>query len=510
MKLRLAIIDDEYFIRQRLKKIIPWEALELEFAGEGENGHDVVRLLEEAPPDILMLDIRMPKMDGLEAARLIHEDFPWVKVIILSGYSDFEYARSTMRSGVSDYLLKPVDQETLTRILEGCIQKILMERKKQEQLRLWEHSEMQNHIAAACAGQIDFSQICGLHPELSSRKYGRFLAVFSENHTWDALCGFLKSRLPAELFRETLQETESVRIMLLLSEKQETLTGLDPVFPRFFPQKNEFCFLAAGTVFPLDSPWKFPYRQTLLALDRRYFEERPALILKETEEMPSAEPDSEKIASRDLTRLRQKLILLINTRDEKGFCGFIGGLFEDIRKHQNIRELHLLLSEFYVTCRIHFPQVFADEAAMRSLASEQIAEEYSLDTLKSAVISCGMECMDTASLAPSDVSLSRRITGYIEKHYQDADLSVHKLAEIFQLNPSYMGMLFKKVNHQSILQYLIRVRMEAAVRLITEGQYRITDIAKMVGYPDVFYFSKRFKKTYGVPPKEFIGRQETE
>ena len=113
--------------------------------------------------------------------------------------------------------------------------------------------------------------------------------------------------------------------------------------------------------------------------------------------------------------------------------------------------------------------------------------------------------MDTASLAPSDVSLSRRITGYIEKHYQDADLSVHKLAEIFQLNPSYMGMLFKKVNHQSILQYLIRVRMEAEVRLIAEGQYRITDIAKMVGYPDVFYFSKRLKKRMGFRRRNLLG-----
>lgn len=510
MKLRLAVIDDEYFIRQRLKKIIPWEALELEFAGEGENGQDALRLLREDPPDILMLDIRMPKMDGLETARFVHENFPWVKVIILSGYSDFEYARSTMRSGVSDYLLKPVDLETLTRTLEGCIRKILLERQKQEQLQLWEHAELQNHIAGVCAGQLDFSQLVNMHPELSSRKYGRFLAVFSENHTWNELYDFLKDHFPSELFWETLQETESIRTILMLSKERETLTSLDSVFPRFFPGKNEFCFLAAGTVFSLDRPWKLPCRQTILALDRRYFEKRSTLLSEEMEEIRSAKQDSKKIAPRDLTRLRQKLILLINTRDEKGFSGFIGDLFEDIRKHQDIRELHLLLSEFYITCQIHFPQVFADEAAMSSLAAEQIAEEYSLETLKAAVISCGMQCMDTASLAPSDVSLSRRITGYIEKHYQDADLSVHKLAEIFQLNPSYMGMLFKKVNHQSVLQYLIRVRMEAAVRLIAEGQYRITDIARMVGYPDVFYFSKRFKKTYGVPPKEFIGKQDTE
>lgn len=175
MKLRLAIIDDEYFIRQRLKKIIPWEALGLEFAGEGENGRDVLQLLEENPPDILMLDIRMPKMDGLETAQYIHDVQPQIKMIILSGYSDFEYARSTMRSGVTDYLLKPVEQETLTKTLKNCIRQIEQEKKDKERLRSWEDYEKQNHLVMTCTGQIDFSQLCSIHPELSSRKYGRYL-----------------------------------------------------------------------------------------------------------------------------------------------------------------------------------------------------------------------------------------------------------------------------------------------------------------------------------------------
>lgn len=405
MKLRLAIIDDEYFIRQRLKKIIPWEALGLEFAGEGENGRDVLQLLEENPPDILMLDIRMPKMDGLETAQYIHDVQPQI--------------------------------------------------------------------------------------------------------IWNDLLDFFQKRLPPEIFLNTFQETESVWIIILLSGKKDSLYAIDTILPHFFPRKNSFCFLAVGTVFSLDRSWHAPYLQTVHGLNMRYFQKKTFMLLEESEGYSSEEQQSEINVRSGLTKLRQKLVLLINTRNEAEFTAFINEMFDNIQKKQDIRELHLFLSEFYITCQIHFPQGFENEDTMGSLATEQIAEEYSLETLKIAALSYGMRCMNIASLVPSDVSLSHRIRTYIQQHYQEPELSVHRLAEIFQLNPSYMGMLFKKVSHQSILQYLIQIRMEAAAKLITDGQYRITDIAQMVGYTDVFYFSKRFKKTYGVPPKEFIGRKGT-
>ena len=98
MSTGLIIADDEYFIRQRIKKIIPWKNLDIEFAGEAENGKQVVELLGKVRADILLLDIKMPQMDGIETARYIKERFPHVHIIILSGYNDFEYARSLLKS----------------------------------------------------------------------------------------------------------------------------------------------------------------------------------------------------------------------------------------------------------------------------------------------------------------------------------------------------------------------------------------------------------------------------
>ena len=103
MKINVIIADDEYFIRQRIKKIIPWEKLGLTFCGEAENGKQVLDLLENKPADILLLDIKMPQMDGIETARYITEHFPHIHMIILSGYNDFEYARSMLRYGGKEY-----------------------------------------------------------------------------------------------------------------------------------------------------------------------------------------------------------------------------------------------------------------------------------------------------------------------------------------------------------------------------------------------------------------------
>ena len=111
MSLKLLIADDEYFIRQRIKKIIPWEKLNLTFAGEAENGQQVIDHLEKEPVDLLLLDIKMPQMNGIETARYIKEHFPSVHMLILSGYNDFEYARTAIRYGVKEYLLKPVAAE---------------------------------------------------------------------------------------------------------------------------------------------------------------------------------------------------------------------------------------------------------------------------------------------------------------------------------------------------------------------------------------------------------------
>ena len=113
MQLNVVIADDEYFIRKRLIKLIPWEELNLSLAGEAEDGLQVLELIENNRIDIILLDIEMPQMTGLDAARRLSTLSPHTKIIILSGFNEFTYAQDAIKCGVTDYLLKPVEAVTL-------------------------------------------------------------------------------------------------------------------------------------------------------------------------------------------------------------------------------------------------------------------------------------------------------------------------------------------------------------------------------------------------------------
>ena len=171
MSLKLLIADDEYFIRQRIKKIIPWEKLNLTFAGEAENGQQVIDHLEKEPVDLLLLDIKMPQMNGIETARYIKEHFPSVHMLILSGYNDFEYARTAIRYGVKEYLLKPVAAEELERALSECIQAIHFEEQTRHTLKHYEHFHLCSMLANIRDGVLSYSDLCVQHPEFENLAY---------------------------------------------------------------------------------------------------------------------------------------------------------------------------------------------------------------------------------------------------------------------------------------------------------------------------------------------------
>ena len=143
MKYKIIVADDEYYIRRKLIKIIDYENLGLELAGDFENGQEVIDYFAGNRADIVLLDIQMPRVSGLDAAQFLHQNCPDTKVIILSGFDDFAYAQKTLRYHVFDYLLKPVDSDTLNSTIRRCInviQKRRLEIRRLDSLTRYEKS----------------------------------------------------------------------------------------------------------------------------------------------------------------------------------------------------------------------------------------------------------------------------------------------------------------------------------------------------------------------------------
>lgn len=178
MKYRIIVADDEYYIRRKLIKIIDYEGLGLELAGEFENGQEVMDFIAGNQVDIVLLDIRMPKVSGLDTAEFLHRNFPNTKVIILSGYNEFEYAQRTLRCHVFDYLLKPVDPDTLNSTIRRCVSAVHKRHQEIRQLNSLTHYEKSMQLSQILRKKESFHTLAASYPALMSANYSMFYAFF--------------------------------------------------------------------------------------------------------------------------------------------------------------------------------------------------------------------------------------------------------------------------------------------------------------------------------------------
>lgn len=504
MQTTLLIADDEYFIRQRLKKIIPWTQLDLKLAGEAENGVEVLNQLNEGQIDIVLLDIRMPKMLGTETALHIHENFPDTQVIILSGYNEFEYARSALQNGVSDYLLKPVDQDSLHDSLKRCIEKIEHRRKTAAKLKSFDSHMRSNALADVRDGKLSVQEFYLKYPDYSQYRYSAYIGIYTQEDTPAGALGLTEQiRTKLALACEHFQESGHIYVIQLFFHTGSDISHLGSLLTEFVSASANYIFLTANHVFSLEEDWGIYYRRIISSLNQRYFHPHSELFM----EFKHKEQGSEKL---DLVKLRQTVMEYLNMSDAKNFESFIEKSFDTIVQKKNIDILFSFLNELFITFQIHYKIPANLDCSISDFISVMIEEEYSCDRLKDTVLHYGNQCMTLKKTPPSDVSYCKKITAYIDENYMNPDLTVSAIAEHFQLNASYLGTIFKNVRDQSILQYITKVRMEAAKKLLAAGDHLVSEVAAAIGYSDVFYFSKCFKKNFGCSPKEFIRICESE
>ncbi|MHC1750642.1 MAG: response regulator [Cellulosilyticaceae bacterium] len=500
MGYNLLIADDEYFIRQRIKKIIPWEALDLQFVGEAENGAEVIGLLSQFPVDIAILDIKMPKISGLATAEYIHTNYPLIQIIILSGYNDFEYARSAFRFGVSDYLLKPVDGSSLENALFDCTSKIKAARNHDLENQKYVHYKRCSKLYQVLNSSLSLKDFFDQYPAMKAYNFSVYISVFINDPMQDGITTLIGSLRSHNFDCEYLKELDyTYMIHIFLKDKEQACT-IEALLHDFITASTSYVFLAISPIFPITEPWRDYYTQTLYTLSHRFFYETSTLYTAHTYK-------NQKNYSVDLYEIRKKIIFLLNSKNEKDFSNYLDDFFKLIKSKENCHYMHLAITEIFMTYNIYFPEYLGHNKNITDFVTSLIDEEYQLNHLHAMLLDYGIQCIRQNNNNPSDIKLSKKIMHYVEENYRDPNLSVNQIALFFQLNPSYIGSIFKRVNNDSILQYITTVRMEASKKLLESTQYKISDIAERVGYSDVFYFSKRFKKMYGYPPKEYFNRK---
>jgi len=511
---RILIVDDERIEREGIRNLIHKLKLELEtiLAENGEAALDIVR---SQSVDIVITDIKMPFMDGLELSEKIREEQPDIELIIYSAFNEFEYARRALRTNVSNYLLKPIQVPeflaAIHRAMDACLEKEAdraRERKLLEGYRLGMAYEREKMLLEAINGAKPL-KIASVLPdgEGAERETIHLLLVecprpFFDMHN-DDYFAMLRERVRLPFDYLNLNENQSllfVRSPAPLS--RETLGSIaETVLASTAARYGQDASMIVGAAADGWERVHDAYCGIERLLEFKFFMTDHALLFAE-EHFDEASVDAYELHS-----IVDKIYQCLDYGDIQGAKYGIELLFSYLKTTGHFSSLYtkFLCSEIM---NKSLAKARKNNLTVINEYLDKITRSSSLHDLKELMFGLfDLLESDAGSKGKSEPSnrIIERIKQMVEEHY-DQDLSLEGIAEQVYLTPSYLSYLFKKETGQSLIRYITQVRMEKAVALLKDTNMKIVDICKKLGYRNSNYFIQSFRQHYGVTPAKFRER----
>jgi len=520
MPYKVFFVEDEIITREGIRENVDWQGNGFEFCGEAADGEMALPLLRTAQPDVLITDIKMPFMDGLQLSKIVRERMPWIKIIILSGHDEFDYAQKAISLGVTDYLLKPVTVQKLQTVLQKLSAQLDQERKEQAELKKL-HEQMEDS-RAMLRERLLFKLIVGAVTPAEAVEQGQTLAL-------DLIARYyLVVILKLELSDRTEQYDHDE-----YQQVQHVLTDLAGKNPDIFVLKRDWGDItlimkgntreyleeerdslldeirrsAAGTRYHL-TIGVGASKERIADISRSFVE---ALLHIQNEANDTGLRSNHSVEQKELIKLDKTAVenyLRCGKKDEfnEFFAGYIGKLSETALGSSLIKN-YIFVDVMLATAKLIdelggeidkvIPEFNSIETTLSNVSSvEQLREQ------AYKVISMGLSYRDSQPNQQHGKSI-RQAKEYIDQHYVDPDLSLNDVAAQANLSTSHFSMVFSQETGQTFKEYLTELRMTKAKELLRMTALRAADIAYQVGYNDPHYFSSVFKKYTGLSPIEF-------
>ena len=545
--LKIFLAEDEVVVRETIKRMIPWEELGFELVGEAADGEMALPLLIRQQPDLLITDIKMPFMDGLTLARLAKKEIPGLKVVILSGYDDFNYAKQAIGIGVEDYLLKPITKNALIERLSEIRSRYEHEKtqkeyyeKFQREMQAYEKNSSRDFFEALVGGSMDMMEVYKraekLGLDIVAEAYNVLIftmncdEVFSgqrdEYSSWEAeslelLENFFAGHSSAMLFRSNIfsygvllkgqRETIEENTRACVDEIRKILSRQDG--------RREW-FLAVGQSVERLSQIQKSYHTASRAFSQRYLYDENILYYDEMETMehPGGQAETEDNAylqKVDVNALNPAILqkFLSNGLQEETE-NFVKDYFYAIGQEP----MESLVFRNYVILNVRFSVISfikglgCDTNEMESADTEEVLAE-SGKSMESAIayakkmISQAIEIRDQNS-GNKNRSILKTAVDFIDSHYMDEEISLNTVANVANVSSNHFSALFSQNMGQTFIEYLTTLRMNKAKELLRCTGMRSSEIAGEIGYKDAHYFSYLFKKTQGMTPSDYRKARE--
>lgn len=523
---KLLIVDDDRFIREGLIHLIDWDDLGIEIIGTSEGGFEALKLMEERKPDIVLTDIRMPQGNGLELIEQIRH-YGWhTQIIVLSGYDDYTYVRKAMKFQIEDYLLKPVDAHELISIIKTCCEKQHAKWRSEQ----WNRESFQllrdNVILRWMENRIDPDQLVEklFFLGIDMRKYDLFQVGIITWQDWREMelshgeqqfRSFAIVNSVDEALREQCKGiaflNQNREIVCLLTGKSngyvdaptfanENLLWMQEIAKGYAPILKTPWFCTLGSVISQMQTVHMSYHDARHLQDYIHLTEGPKCVdntyfVHKQKETPFGLAE------------REHLVTALLSGDRKLWTEAIGNDFQwassqvdplSAAKYAAIewvmlskltlKQKNLPISEFLVESKV-FQKLFA---------RNEIGEIRN-DLLQ---LLNGLENALQSVPAKKKNPIIEQVEQYIQERYAE-ELSLQILASRFNVNNTYLGRLFKEEIGEYFSDYLNRIRLDQAKKLLESTLIKVSEIARHIGYLDSNYFFRKFKLTTGLSPTEY-------
>ena len=443
--LRVFLVEDEVVIRKGIVKTVDWQAEGFELVGDAGDGELAYPMIQDTRPDIVITDIRMPFMDGLELSRLIKKELPKTRIIILSGYNEFDYAKQAIDIGVEEYLVKPIDGENLLSALKKVGASIAEERRKMDLMAAYSRRVSAQEAYLAQTAETTMFQDGLSYPQAGgSAQPQDTSSMESHNAQTEATSLEVDARTSSkDDMQYSYGERESSRRQ---STTDDTPIDMKELKLSTLNSKSIMDFLNTGKRDQIDN------------FLTSYFEDLGPSNLKSTLFTQYVLYNMYFAFAEYLKKLG------VSDEENERICG---------TPETIIQRLYNLESG-----RVYIQSIMEGIIDIRDAKKNRVS------------------------------SLMLEATNYIQQHFQEDDFSLNQTAAAVNLSPNHFSTVFRKEMGQTFIEYLTDVRMNEAKHLVATTKERVTDISYMVGYRDPHYFSSLFKKTQGMTPKEYRNSME--
>lgn len=506
---KVLIVDDEPMIREGLKTLIDWNKNGFTVVGVASNGREAVEKQTELSPDLILIDIRMPFMDGLQAIEEIRKTNSACHFLILSGYADFNYAKKAITHNVDGYILKPIDEDEL----ESYVERISAElRKKSEtqvnskQTAVLLRDELLQQLSAGKLEQETASSAELLSLLGPSAKCYQLLLIeiYSREHSL-TMNATAKKKLVDIIEEKRFGWVFSAEPFIGVLLKDYVLqNGSREQMRRWIEEccgtRVRFTAAASEPVRELSElqAWADPVH-TLLK-QRFMLQGQHIHLASLYNSTATAKPAQEDELS--IENLAQKLYYMLDIGSRDGIDKATQEASERICEHDSSEQFvksswAQLLTSVLNKAATANPNVSVQDDLLM-ITALYLAHHYNemLEQVQQRLFAL------TEKINRRDsTSVLKQMTDFIERHYSE-NIKLETLAELFNYNSSYLGKMFKNHTGEHFNTYLDQVRIQHAIELLQEG-FKVHQVSERVGYANVDYFHSKFKKYKGVSPSSF-------